>query len=195
MMKMKEVCAATGLSERAVRLYVKEQLIEPQIVEGIHRNEYFFSENDVALLKNIAVLRSAGFGIADIKHMQKHEEDIPALIDEKKKMLEDQIFEQKVVKEALERLTLGEQTNTKRLADALEPGVRHYEKENAKSQNCVRVIYIIGFLFIVMLFAIFVVYKFGMWILPVCLSVFSFLFAAISLVMAFRYLTTEKRAR
>lgn len=60
--------------------------MEPQIVETPHRNEYYFTEDDIAVLKNIAVLRNAGFGIADIKHMQNHEEDIPALIDERKKM-------------------------------------------------------------------------------------------------------------
>lgn len=84
MMKMKEVCAETGLSERAVRLYVKEQLIKPTIVENLHRKEYFFSKEDVAQLKDIAILRNAGFGIADIRHMQSYEEDIPAFIDERK---------------------------------------------------------------------------------------------------------------
>ena len=29
-MKMKEVCTATGLTERAVRFYVQEQLVTPQ---------------------------------------------------------------------------------------------------------------------------------------------------------------------
>ena len=38
MMKMKEVCAETELSERAVRLYVKEQLIKPTIV--IEKNNW-----------------------------------------------------------------------------------------------------------------------------------------------------------
>ena len=28
-MKMKEVCAATGLTERAVRFYVQEKLVSP----------------------------------------------------------------------------------------------------------------------------------------------------------------------
>lgn len=195
MMKMKEVCNATGLSERAVRLYVKEQLLEPQIVETPHRNEYYFTEDDIAVLKNIAVLRNAGFGIADIKHMQNHEEDIPALIDERKKMLEEEIFKHEAVKEALERLTIGEQTNAKKLADALEPTIKHHEKENAKNKNAVRVIYIIGFLFFAVVFTIPVVHKFGMWVLPVLVAVFSLVLAGISMVMAIRYLTTEKRAQ
>ena len=129
MMKMKEVCAETELSERAVRLYVKEQLIKLTIVENLHRKEYFFSNEDVAQLKDIAILRNAGFGIADIRHMQNHEEDIPAFIDERKRMLEDEILEQKNIKEALDRLTIGEQTNANKLADALEPAIKHYKKE------------------------------------------------------------------
>lgn len=194
MMKMKEVCVKTCLSERAVRLYVKEELIKPTIVENLHRNEYFFSEEDVARLKNIAVLRNAGFGIADIRHMQNHEEDIPAFIEERKRMLEDEVLEQKNIKDALDRLTIGEQTNANKLADALEPAIKHYEKDKVGNENTLRVVYIVGFLFIAGIFMIPVVHKFGIFGLLVIVATFSIIFTGISIFMGIRYLTVAKRA-
>lgn len=50
MYKMKQVCQMTGLSEKAIRIYMDQKLITPQIEEGIHRNAYFFSEGDVERL-------------------------------------------------------------------------------------------------------------------------------------------------
>ena len=194
MMKMKEVCVETKLSERAVRLYVKEQLLKPTIVENLHRKEYFFSKEDVAQLKDIAILRNAGFGIADIRHMQNHEEDIPAFIDERKRMLEDEILEQKNIKEALDRLTIGEQTNANKLADALEPAIKHYKKEKVGNKNALRIIYIVGFLFFAGIFMIPVAHEFGIFGLLVIGAAFSIIFAGISIFMGIRYLTVIKRA-
>ena len=42
MYKMKDVCKITGLTEKAVRLYVEQSLVEPKIEQGIYRNTYSF---------------------------------------------------------------------------------------------------------------------------------------------------------
>lgn len=67
-MKMKEVISLTGLTDRAVRLYISSGLISPNDEESYSgRSNIDFSEADVELLKKIALLRKAGFSIAQIK--------------------------------------------------------------------------------------------------------------------------------
>ena len=68
-MKMKEVCARTGLTERAVRFYVREGLIAPPAQERGGRIWLDFSEENVARLRSIATLRKAGFTIDEIRSM------------------------------------------------------------------------------------------------------------------------------
>jgi len=46
-MKIHEVSLRTGLTEKAIRLYIQNGLIHPHVEEGIHRNSYTFSETDV----------------------------------------------------------------------------------------------------------------------------------------------------
>ncbi|WP_130868242.1 MerR family transcriptional regulator [Intestinimonas massiliensis (ex Afouda et al. 2020)] len=68
-MKMKEVCTATGLTERAVRFYVQEQLVIPQSQRRGGRTWLDFSPADVDRLRAIAVLRKAGFTLEEIRSM------------------------------------------------------------------------------------------------------------------------------
>ena len=68
-MKMKEVCAATGLTERAVRFYVQEQLVSPQSQRRGGRTWLDFSDADVERLRAIGTLRKAGFTIDEIRSM------------------------------------------------------------------------------------------------------------------------------
>ena len=68
-MKMKEVCIATGLTERAVRFYVQEQLVIPQSQRRGGRTWLDFSPADVDRLRAIAVLRKAGFTLEEIRSM------------------------------------------------------------------------------------------------------------------------------
>lgn len=68
-MKIKDVCKATGLSERAVRFYVQEQLVIPQSQRRGGRTWLDFSKEDVERLRAIAVLRKSGFTIEEIRSM------------------------------------------------------------------------------------------------------------------------------
>lgn len=68
-MKMKEVCALTGLTERAVRFYVQEQLAAPQSQRRGGRTWLDFSEADVERLRAVGTLRRAGFTIDEIRSM------------------------------------------------------------------------------------------------------------------------------
>lgn len=67
-MKIKEVIAATGLTDRAIRLYIEHGLLFPDTKESYSgRRNIEFSDEDVKKLCNISTLRTAGFSIAQIK--------------------------------------------------------------------------------------------------------------------------------
>ena len=68
-MKMKEVCAQTGLTERAVRFYVQEKLVVPMAQRRGGRTWLDFSPADVDRLKGISTLRKAGFTLEEIRSM------------------------------------------------------------------------------------------------------------------------------
>lgn len=71
-MKMKDVIEKTGLTDRAIRLYIESELISPTSNESYAgRKNIEFSESDVEALKNIATLRKAGFSINEIKLLKQ----------------------------------------------------------------------------------------------------------------------------
>ena len=70
-MKVKDVLERTGLTDRAVRLYIANGLVAPECSRSYTgRNNYEFSEADVEVLKRIALLRKADFSIEQIKALQ-----------------------------------------------------------------------------------------------------------------------------
>lgn len=89
-MKIKDVMEQTGLTDKAIRLYINNGLVAPSIEENYSgRKSIDFSEADVERLKNVALLRKAGFSIADIKEFLADENNINEIvskfIDEKEK--------------------------------------------------------------------------------------------------------------
>ena len=71
-MKMKDVLEQTGLTDRAVRLYMENGLISPSCNESYAgRKNIEFSEEDIEALKNVATLRKAGFSINEIKLLKQ----------------------------------------------------------------------------------------------------------------------------
>ena len=80
-MKMKEVCAATGLTERAVRFYVQEGLAAPDAQRRGGRTWLDFSPADVERLKAIATLRRAGFTVEELRAMGLTVPDTVDLLD------------------------------------------------------------------------------------------------------------------
>lgn len=93
-MKIKAVCEQTGLTDRAIRFYIEEELLSPNYTENyIGRRAYDFSEEDVHILREITVLRAYGYSVAEIAQMQHEPEMIAgitqALIARTEKELED----------------------------------------------------------------------------------------------------------
>lgn len=94
-MKIKDVCNLTGLTSRTIRVYIDECLIKPEYTENyLGRRAFNFSENDVATLKNIAILRKFGFSIPEILKIQESEENsieiISNLCQRKRKTIADE---------------------------------------------------------------------------------------------------------
>lgn len=75
-MKMKRACEATSLTERAIRLYLKKELLSPRLIGGI----IDFSDQDIQKLKDIALLRQFDFSIEQIARMLHDPAAIPDVV-------------------------------------------------------------------------------------------------------------------
>lgn len=134
MYKMKEVCQRTGLTEKTIRYYVEQKLVQPKVEEGLHYKSYAFDDNDIVQLKTIAVLRSAEFSVADIHKMLEDSNSIPYLVAEKEEKLSAQIIALQSVQRALKEMTFQDRSDVSRVADAIEPmSIR--SKETPKSSR------------------------------------------------------------
>lgn len=81
-MRIKEVCKETGLTDKAVRFYINNQLINPSYTENYTgRKNYSFSEGDIDTLKKIAILRRYNFSVNDIKEMLDNNEFIHSILE------------------------------------------------------------------------------------------------------------------
>ena len=101
-MKMREVCARTGLTDRTVRYWTEQGLLNPCREEQNGRLYFRFSEEDVAALERIALLRQAGFSIGQIGDMQRD----PAAIAPAVRELGDSLRQQRQEAEEAERVLL-----------------------------------------------------------------------------------------
>ena len=67
-MKIGAVSQATGLTDRTIRYYIEEGLLQPEFTKNYTgRKSFDFTQDHVTLLHQISVLRKYGFSITDIK--------------------------------------------------------------------------------------------------------------------------------
>ena len=93
-MKMKTVSEITGLTSRAIRVYIEEQLIAPSFTENyLGRRAFDFSEEDVAALQSIATLRKYGFSIDEIRNILLDAQNSIAIIKNVKERTKNQMEE------------------------------------------------------------------------------------------------------
>lgn len=70
-LKIKEVIAATGLTDRAIRLYIENGLVTPENEKSYNgRNNYNFTQTDIEHFEQIALLRKADFSLEQIKTLK-----------------------------------------------------------------------------------------------------------------------------
>ena len=77
-MTIKEVESRTGMTRANVRFYETEGLITPERGSNGYRN---YSEQDVAVLLRIKLLRLLEMPLEEIKHLQTGEEDLLSVLD------------------------------------------------------------------------------------------------------------------
>ena len=191
-MKIKEVSTKTGLTEKAIRLYIENGLIHPHVESGVYRNSYTFSETDVRELEEISVFRKAGFSIFEISLIKEMPEKLPELLEKKRMSLEIEIEEKKSMKEAMSRLEVHELRNASQIADSLRPAIK--KEDDLKEDIPKRWLYIGIVLFIISIFLLYVYFKGGMYIVKFTCSFLFFLAGLISGIMTIRYMTCTSRA-
>ncbi len=119
-MKIKTVCEQTGLTDRAVRYYIEEEILHPSFTENyLGRKTYDFSDEDVQMLKDIAVLRKFGFSVAQIKEMQTSPEKTISIAKQLKEEKKEIIKTEQELLAALEQLEAEQCYTLRELASVL----------------------------------------------------------------------------
>jgi MerR family mercuric resistance operon transcriptional regulator len=82
-MKMKELSELTDVSDRTIRFYISDGIFVPEKYSENYqgRRSFDFTENDVAQLKRIAVLRKYGFSLKDIKSLMDDDASVNELLN------------------------------------------------------------------------------------------------------------------
>ena len=191
-MKIHEVSLKTGLTEKAIRLYIQNGLIHPHVEEGLHRNSYTFSEKDIKELEEISVFRKAGFSLFEISLIKEMPEKLPELLNTKLTSLEMEIDEKKQIREAISRLEVHELANTSQVANSLRPAIE--KEDTVKESISKRPLYICIILILLFIFLLFVHSKGGIFAVVLISSFLFFLAGLISFVMTIRYGTATLRA-
>ena len=89
-MKLKEVCEATGLTRKTIRLYEEKGLLVPRKEARNGREYREYSQEDVETLREIATLRRAWFTMDEISRMQQDPETIREIFPQYLQWLEAQ---------------------------------------------------------------------------------------------------------
>lgn len=119
-MKMKEVITETGLTDRAIRLYIENGLVAPSCSENYAgRKNIEFTAEDVAKLNNIATLRKAGFSIGEIKLMGSGKAPCRKALEEFMTKTSERIESDKAVLEKLETVILSEDVSIESICESL----------------------------------------------------------------------------
>lgn len=127
-MKMKEVIEKTGLTDRAVRLYIDEGLALPAIEESYSgRKSIDFSESDVERLKNVALLRKAGFSIADIKSIVDDNSTAKNIVEKFIEQTENNIAHETEIIEKLKGIPFDEDVTLETICNSLSETVEEKE--------------------------------------------------------------------
>ena len=119
-MRMKDVCERTGLTDRAVRLYMESGLISPHEEQNyMGRRSISFDEEDVRALEAVATLRRAELSISDIAAMKATPDALPSIVERHRAALKEDIHAKQDVLSTLERLNSTICPDYLALADAI----------------------------------------------------------------------------
>lgn len=134
-MKIKEVIKKTELTDKAIRLYIDNGLIAPSIDESYSgRKSIDFSDDDVERLSNIALLRKAGFSIADIKDIIESNEKAKHVVERFIEETENNISHETEIVEKLKNIPAENGISMKTICESLSKTVENKQvpKEDMK---------------------------------------------------------------
>ena len=139
-MKIKAVCDKTGLTDRAVRFYIDEELLTPCCHENyLGRKSYEFSEEDVKTLSDIATARRFGFSVSQIRQIIHHPDKSAEIIEVVRLKKQDAADAEQIALSALGKVSDGNARDISGLAAALEEAARLYalpkEDESAHTKD------------------------------------------------------------
>ncbi len=103
-MKMKEICAATGLTRRTIIFYEEQGLIKPEKILMNQREYRNYSESDVKALLDIAALRKCRFSIEEIKQMLSEDNTVRPIFASYKERLKNQQEELEILLQTIETI-------------------------------------------------------------------------------------------
>ena len=89
-MKMKEVVARTGLSEKTIRFYEERGLVKPETEWRNGRTYHEFSDQNVDTLNAVVKLREARFAIGEILSIQNDPRTLPDILDVYRKRIKQE---------------------------------------------------------------------------------------------------------
>lgn len=119
-MKIKDVITETGLTDRAIRLYIENGLVAPSCSESYAgRKNIDFTVEDVECLKNIATLRKAGFSINEIKQLRLSTETCRKTLEEFIEKTVHTIEENTAVLEKLEAVAVKDTVTMEAICESL----------------------------------------------------------------------------
>lgn len=119
-MKIKQVCALTGLTARTVRFYCERGLIHPAIYEQNDRNYYEYSQEDVRILRRVGTLRRAEFSLEEISCMMQDKANVGAIISSHMQKLREREIRTQQLLDKMQTLYEKSSADFAAFADALE---------------------------------------------------------------------------
>ncbi len=121
-MKIKEVCARTGLTERSVRYYVEQGLCVPRQAEVRGRVYSDYTAENVRELRQIMRLRAIGLSIEQICRI-KAGEDIPAIMAGHRAALADELERKQKIYDTLKETSFDDISDIAALSEAVMPAL------------------------------------------------------------------------
>lgn len=119
-MTIKEAAKRTGLTEKTIRYYEEQNLIQPskKEINGRHFREY--GEQDVRELTMIATLRKLRFTVEEIRQMKLQPSGIHVICDEYQRRIEREQKELQDIREILANINISEKGSIDEISSSAE---------------------------------------------------------------------------
>lgn len=95
------------ITKKTIRYYDEHNILKPSYVDPATRTR-FYTDDDLARLQQILLLKALGFSLADIMEMTINDSDIHFMIDSlnlQKKLVEDRIEQLQIVSQTIQETT------------------------------------------------------------------------------------------